>query len=206
MVYAALLLFRVLLTAGVLNTNSTTFYYFFFFCQFHFLINYTCCDIEPSWNVSGVKKAKCSTSVPCVPASEDKLSSAELMPENRRGRDKSRSGMHDSSYAELAVKSVHSVHLNSVNRESKSTCTMEPNSCTVDTHTSRTSEVFKEKSFCFSSSFPMEQVNRLLLFLSFSISLCMLSSLPTPFTVPLVCAHGWQKQAYAICFMMVSWL
>jgi len=120
-----------------------------------------CSDIEPPCNVSGVKKARCSTTVPCMPvglASEDKLSAAELILESRRGRERSGTGVNDGSDVEVTTKSENSVQLHAENRERKTICREEPNSCPVDAHSSRPSDVFRQKSFYFSCSFPEEQV------------------------------------------------
>ncbi|ONK57609.1 uncharacterized protein A4U43_C09F2240 [Asparagus officinalis] len=115
---------------------------------------------DRSCNVSDIKKATSSTYVPCMPIgppTEGKLSAAQLIPESRIWREKSGNHVNNGSYAEAATKYDPLAQLPAMNNERKNACRMEPKSYSLSAHNSRSSDIFKGKSFCFSRSFPTEQ-------------------------------------------------
>ncbi|KAG1369945.1 putative NAD kinase 2, chloroplastic [Cocos nucifera] len=118
----------------------------------------TCIRVEPSADASGIKKVKSFAGVPHVPVvhvSEDKNFEADLLLERKRGKDMAENGLGGSSSAELATKSGQSNHFhaaNSVNKDrSKSS------SGTMDVQNIKSSNVFRGRTFCFSTLFPQDR-------------------------------------------------
>lgn len=127
----------------------------------------TCPGTELFCSVSGLKKARGSISVPSASfglTAENKFSAAELITENRRDTKKSGCHAYD-SYAEVAT--THSAQFNAINSEGQDIGKVEPNSYTENCHNSRSSGIFKKKSFSFSSSFPILQVGQFFPLLQF---------------------------------------
>lgn len=137
-------------------------------------IDSTCIRVEPSTDACGIKKVKSFAGVlhvPMVHVLEDKNFEAESLLERKRGNNITENGSGGSSSAELATKSGQSSHFHAAKSVDKNR--HKSSSGTMDVQNIKSSNVFRGRTFCFSTLFPQDRVSHYFLFLPDSIFIIM---------------------------------